>query len=64
MPRQEDGQLVADVLARASASLYDFNKPFNQQSAAFYAARHREDVALYQARRVVEPASRTPGRTV
>jgi hypothetical protein len=49
MPK-DDG-LVADVQSRASAALYNWNRPFNDQSAAYYKARHREDIELNHARR-------------
>ena len=49
MPK-DDG-LVADVQSRASGALYNWNRPFNDQSAAYYKARHREDIELNQARR-------------
>ena len=50
MPK-DDG-LVADVQSRASGALYNWNRPFNDQSAAYYKARHREDIELKRARRV------------
>jgi len=43
MPK-DDG-LVADVQSRASG-----NRPFNDQSVAYYRARHREDIELSPAR--------------
>jgi hypothetical protein len=49
MPK-DDG-LVADVQSRASGALYNWNRPFNDQSAAYYKARHREDIELNHARR-------------
>jgi hypothetical protein len=49
MPK-DDG-LVADVQSRASSALYNWNRPFNDQSAAYYKARHREDIELNHARR-------------
>jgi hypothetical protein len=48
MPK-DDG-LVADVQSRASATLYNWNRPFNDQSVAYYRARHREDIELKRAR--------------
>jgi hypothetical protein len=48
MPK-DDG-LVADVQSRASAALYNWNRPFNDQSVAYYRARHREDIELNRAR--------------
>ena len=48
MPK-DDG-LVADVQSRASAVLYNWNRPFNDQSGAYYRARHREDIELNRAR--------------
>lgn len=47
--RKDDG-LEADVRSRASAALYNWNKPFNDQSVAYYKARHREDIELNRAR--------------
>jgi hypothetical protein len=35
--------------ARAAA-LYNWNRPFNDQSVAHYRARHREDIELSRAR--------------
>jgi hypothetical protein len=49
MPK-DDG-LVADVQSRASGALYNWNRPFNDQSVAYYKARHREDIELNRARR-------------
>jgi hypothetical protein len=40
----KDDGLVADVQSRASAALYDWNRPFNDQSVAYYRVRHREDI--------------------
>ena len=48
MPK-DDG-LVADVQSRASGALYDWSRPFNDQSVAYYKARHREDIELNRAR--------------
>ena len=48
MPK-DDG-LVADVQSRASAVLYNWNRPFNDQSGAYYRARHREDIELNRVR--------------
>ena len=48
MPK-DDG-LVADVQSRASGALYNWNRPFNDQSVAYYRARHREDIELSRAR--------------
>jgi hypothetical protein len=48
MPK-DDG-LVADVQSRASGALYNWNRPFNDQSVAYYSARHREDIELNRAR--------------
>jgi hypothetical protein len=48
MPK-DDG-LVADVQSRASGALYNWNRPFNDQSVAYYRARHREDIELKRAR--------------
>ena len=48
MPK-DDG-LVADVQSRASGALYNWNRPFNDQSVAYYRARHREDIELNRAR--------------
>ena len=48
MPK-DDG-LVADVQSRASGALYNWNRPFNDQSVAYYRARHREDIELGRAR--------------
>jgi hypothetical protein len=44
MPK-DDG-LAADVQSRASGALYNWNRPFNDQSVAYYRARHREDIEL------------------
>ena len=44
MPK-DDG-LVADVQSRASGALYNWNRPFNDRSVAYYKARHREDIEL------------------
>ena len=49
MPK-DDG-LVADVQSRARGALYNWNRPFNDQSVAYYKARHREDIELNRARR-------------
>jgi len=48
MPK-DDG-LVADVQSRASGALYNWNRRFNDQSVAYYRARHREDIELSRAR--------------
>jgi len=48
MPK-DDG-LVADVQSRASGTLYNWNRPFTDQSVAYYRARHREDIELNRAR--------------
>ena len=48
MPK-DDG-LVADVQSRASGALYNWNRRFNDQSVAYYRARHREDIELGPAR--------------
>jgi hypothetical protein len=48
MPK-DDG-LVADVQSRASGALYNWKRPFNDQSVAYYRARHREDIELNRAR--------------
>jgi hypothetical protein len=48
MPK-DDG-LVADVQSRASGALYNWNRPFNDQSVAYYKARHREDIEWNRAR--------------
>ena len=42
MPK-DDG-LVADVQSRASGALYNWNRPFNDQSVAYYRARRHEDI--------------------
>jgi hypothetical protein len=55
MPK-DDG-LVADIQSRASAALYNWNRPFNDQSAAYYKARHREDIELNHARRARRAAA-------
>ena len=47
MPK-DDG-LVADVQSRASGALYNWNRRFNDQSVAYYRARHREDIELSRA---------------
>jgi len=54
MPK-DDG-LVADVQSRASGALYNWNRPFNDQSDAYYKARHREDIELNRARRTQRAA--------
>jgi hypothetical protein len=46
-----DDGLVADVQSRPSGALYNWNRPFNDQSVAYYKARHREDIELNRARR-------------
>jgi len=46
-----DDGLVADVRSRPSGALYNWNRPFNEQSVAYYKARHREDIELNRARR-------------
>jgi hypothetical protein len=48
MPK-DDG-LVADVQSRASGTLDNWNRPFNDQSVAYYRARRREDIELKRAR--------------
>ena len=48
MPK-DDG-LVADVQSRASGALYNWKRPFNDQSVAYYRARHREDIELNRVR--------------
>jgi len=48
MPK-DDG-IVADVQSRASGALYNWNRPFTDQSVAYYRARHREDIELNRAR--------------
>jgi len=47
---QKDDGLVADVQSRASGALYNWTRPFNDQSVAYYRARHREDIELNRAR--------------
>ena len=47
----KDDGLVADVQSRASGVLYNWNRPFNDQSVAYYKARHREDIELNRTRR-------------
>jgi len=49
MPK-DDG-LVADVQSRASGALYNWNRPFNDQSVAYYSARRHEDIELNRLRR-------------
>jgi hypothetical protein len=46
-----DDGLIADVRSRPSGALYNWNRPFNDQSVAYYKARHREDIELNRARR-------------
>ena len=46
-----DDGLIADVRSRPSGALYNWNRPFNEQSVAYYKARHREDIELNRARR-------------
>jgi hypothetical protein len=46
-----DDGLVADVQSRPSGALYNWSRPFNDQSVAYYKARHREDIELNRARR-------------
>jgi len=53
MPK-DDG-LVADVQSRASGALYNWKRPFNDQSVAYYRARHREDIELNRARGTIAP---------
>ena len=53
MPK-DDG-LAADVQSRASGALYNWNRPFNDQSVAYYRARHREDIELNRARATIAP---------
>ena len=53
MPK-DDG-LVADVQSRASGALYNWKRPFNDQSVAYYRARHREDIELNRARATIAP---------
>jgi hypothetical protein len=53
MPK-DDG-LVADVQSRASGALYNWNRPFNDQSVAYYGVRHREDIELNRARGTIAP---------
>jgi hypothetical protein len=48
MPK-DDG-LVADVQSGASGALYNWNRPSNDQSIAYYRARDREDIELSRAR--------------
>jgi len=48
MPK-DDG-LVAEVQSRASGALYNWNRPFTNQSVAYYRARHHEDIELNRAR--------------
>ena len=54
MPK-DDG-LVADVQSRASGALYNWNRPFSDQSVAYYRARHREDIELSSRARHPLPA--------
>jgi hypothetical protein len=46
-----DDGLVADVQSRPSGALYNWNRPFNDQSVAYYKARHWEDIELNRVRR-------------
>ena len=48
MPK-EDG-LVPDVQSRASGAVYNWKQLFNDQSVAYYKARHREGIELNRAR--------------
>jgi hypothetical protein len=45
-----DDGLATDVQSRASGALYNWNLPFNQQSAAYYEARHLEEIAAIRLR--------------
>jgi hypothetical protein len=51
----KDDGLVADVQSRASGVLYNWNRPFNDQSVAYYRARHREDIELNRLRGTIAP---------
>ena len=53
MPK-EDG-LVPDVQSRASGAVYNWKQLFNDQSVAYYKARHREDIELNRARGTIAP---------
>jgi len=48
--RAGDDGLVADVQSRASGTLYNWNRPFTDQSVAYYRARGREDIEFNRAR--------------
>ena len=47
MPK-DDG-LVADVQSRARGTLYNWKRPFNDRSVAYYRAGHREAIELNRA---------------
>jgi hypothetical protein len=51
----KDDGLMADVQSGASGALYNWNRPFNDQSVAYCRARHREDIELNRARATIAP---------